>query len=318
MAEPAFIYAFDNLGPYRFVELCGELFGSRSAGFLLGGEGPDGGIDAEIDNVLGVLRPEESAIVGNQSIQPGQIAIFQFKHKVTARVGQAASRSQLLGLYKCNGNSGKICELHRDLIKDRRPAAYFLVTNVEVNSQFRETFVQQCQIERPDIEHFQVIGLDELVNWIKMAPELRHLYFPTIFGLPRFDLRITLAPAIPFNFPVDLGPALAVNVLNVGIVPSYLDGNSVKFQFLFDGKLDIFCFHYLEDEIMRNVNPQLSTVLEPGRKQAYVFPFSHFRQIKEKGQNIIPDEVQVHDEIGNIYRQEIPSYLKEYILEQLI
>lgn len=35
MAKPAFIYAFDNLGPYRFTELCGELLGSRYHGFML-------------------------------------------------------------------------------------------------------------------------------------------------------------------------------------------------------------------------------------------------------------------------------------------
>ncbi len=43
MAKPAFIYAFDNLGPDRFAELCGVLIGSRYKGFVLGGVGPDGG-----------------------------------------------------------------------------------------------------------------------------------------------------------------------------------------------------------------------------------------------------------------------------------
>ena len=48
MAKPAFISAFDNLGPERFTELCGLLLGSRYKGFLLGGVGPDGGIDGEV------------------------------------------------------------------------------------------------------------------------------------------------------------------------------------------------------------------------------------------------------------------------------
>jgi len=318
MAEPAFIYAFDNLGPYRFVELCGAIFGSRYAGFLLGGEGPDGGIDAEIDNNLGILRPEENEVIDNQSIRVGQTAIFQFKHKVTARVGQKASRSQLLELYKCNNKTGKVCELHRDLIKDRRPNVYVLVTNVEINSQFRDTFIHHCRTERPDIEHFQVIGLDELVNLIKMESELRHLYFPTIFGPPRFDLRIMLSLSFPVGLPYDLGSMLAVNILNVGTVPSYLDGNSVQFQFLFDGKLDTFGFFYFTDERLRNINPQSSTILEPGRKLSYYFPFSYFRELKDKGPNIIPVEIQVHDEIGNTYRQKISANIKEHILKQLI
>lgn len=102
MAKPAFIYAFDNLGPYRFVELCGEIFGSMYKGFLLGGEGPDGGIDGEIDKILGEWHPEEHTVLANEIIYPGQTAIFQFKHKVTARVGQSEARTQLLGLYNCN------------------------------------------------------------------------------------------------------------------------------------------------------------------------------------------------------------------------
>ena len=81
MAEPAFIYAFDNLGPYRFIELCGELLGSSYSGFLLGGEGPDGGIDAEIDNVLGVWNPEVRSPLLEDIIQPKETLVFQFKHK---------------------------------------------------------------------------------------------------------------------------------------------------------------------------------------------------------------------------------------------
>jgi len=59
MAKPAFIYAFDNLGQSKFVELCGLLLASRYKGFLLGGVGPDGGIDAEIDQAIGTWCPEQ-------------------------------------------------------------------------------------------------------------------------------------------------------------------------------------------------------------------------------------------------------------------
>jgi hypothetical protein len=49
MAKPAFIYAFDNLGPERYTEICGLILASRFKGFLLGGVGPDGGIDHDAD-----------------------------------------------------------------------------------------------------------------------------------------------------------------------------------------------------------------------------------------------------------------------------
>jgi len=62
MAKPAFIYAFDNLGPYRFTELCGEILGSRYNGFLLGGEGADGGIDGEIDKYPWYMAPRVTIV----------------------------------------------------------------------------------------------------------------------------------------------------------------------------------------------------------------------------------------------------------------
>jgi hypothetical protein len=133
MAKPAFIYAFDNLGPYRFAELCGDLLGSRYAGFLLGGEGPDGSIDGEIDeNIFGELHPEVRSDILNEIVKPGETVIFQFKHKVVARVGgQMHARAQLLDHYICRPR--KKCELHSKLIEKKEPTSYVLVTNLEVN-----------------------------------------------------------------------------------------------------------------------------------------------------------------------------------------
>ena len=108
MAKPAFIYAFDNLGPDRFTELCGLLLASRYKGFLLGGVGPDGGVDGEVNEILGEWHPETSAPLINEIVQPGEVVVFQFKHKVTARVGQAHARTELLGLYRCANR--RICE----------------------------------------------------------------------------------------------------------------------------------------------------------------------------------------------------------------
>ncbi len=159
MAKPAFIYAFDNLGPERFTELCGLLLGSRYKGFLLGGVGPDGGVDGEV----GEWHPETLSPLLNELIPANKLVVFQFKHKTTARLGQAASRSELLGLYTFSLK--KKCELHRNLIQEKRPHAYVLVTNVEVNAPFRAKFIEQCKKEYAGIAHYHIIGLDELEVW---------------------------------------------------------------------------------------------------------------------------------------------------------
>lgn len=236
---------------------------------------------------------------------------------MTARVGQSQSREQLLNLYKCNTKTDKICELHRKLVQEKKPTSYILVTNVEVNAKFRSTFIQQCKTEESAIKHYQVIGLDELVNWVEMSPELRHLYFPTIFGMPRFDLRISASFGFTSNFDDDPGLLLAVNVLNVGVVPSYLDANSIKFDFLIDGKREIFSMIYIDDPIMQHMNLQSSSGLEPGRKQTYWYKLSHFAQFREKGKIIFPVELQVHDEIGNVYREPLSENIRESLLDYI-
>ena len=315
MAKPAFIYAFDNLGAYRFIELCGELLGARYNGFMLGGEGADGGIDAEIDKVLGVWHPEHKDSLLTDIIQPGQTVVFQFKHKVSARIGQAQTRTHLLNLYKCNQK--KICELHSDLVQEKRPTSYVLVTNVEVNSQFRNTFINQCKEEEPRIEHYQVIGLDELVAWVEMQPELRHLYFPTIFGPPRFDLRINSS----FGFLIngdgpDIG-CLFVEVLNVGTVPSFLNPSAVAFICNVDGKIDPVKFFYRKDTRIGQLNPDPTKGLEPGRKQTYFFPLADFSYVRERGESIFPIEIQVTDEIGNKYREKISDEIGDMITKAI-
>ena len=322
MAKPAFIYSFDNLGPYRFTELCGEIFGSRYNGFMLGGVGADGGIDAEIDTVLGILHPEAKEPLLNEIIQPGETVVFQFKHKVAARIGQAQTRTQLLNLYKCSTKSDKVCELHSKLVREKKPTSYVLVTNVEVNSQFRETFINQCRLEEPRIQHYQVIGLDELSSWVEMMPELRQLYFPTIFGIPRFDLRLKISHA--FMVPVNpQGKAISLDVLNVGTVPSYLDANSIKLCCIIDGKEECLGF-YLDNSYLEYFNPTKPVMLEPGKKQTYFFPQTYFAEIKEYVESwyktnarIFPVEIQVHDEIGNVYREGLNEDLRNAMIKYI-
>jgi hypothetical protein len=322
MARPIFIYAFDNLGPRRFVELCGVLLASRHRGFLLGGVGPDGGIDAEVDQILGEWRPDERSPLLNELVQPGQLVVFQFKHRVTARVGQAQARTQLLGAYRCTQQ--RTCEVHATLVREKKPSTYVLVTNVEVNSQFRAKFIEQCRTENPDIEHYQIIGLDELEMWVTMAPEVRHLYFPTIFGLPRFNLRVELqegfmAPGYGgWNIDLDEREELfQVSVLNVGTVPSFV--SSTGFRAIVDGQSQ---FLYLianpDDVVMKEVNPDRGTPLEPGRSQTYHFRFADLALMKAYGSSVLPLEVIVRDEIGNLYSEPIPEHLRDKIVSYMV
>lgn len=313
MAKPAFIYAFDNLGPERFTELCGLLLGARYKGFLLGGVGADGGVDGEIDELLGEWNPETVAPLISEVIQPGRLVVFQFKHKVVARVGQATARSQLLNLFKCSPTSNKQCELHRNLITNRNPTAYVLVTNVEANSEFRSKFVEQCQRENPNIIHYQVIGLDELENWIANQPELRHLYFPTIFGESRFNLKVKLSRGLffPYNYQktvLDEINVFQVSVLNIGIAPSYVQ--TIWFETIVDGTLKSFSLFSIKDPIMQS-NPKRGEPIEPGRAFTWSFPQDALQELKKQGKEVFPVEIQVLDEIGNTYTAPISDELRK-------
>lgn len=324
MAKPAFIYAFDNLGPDRFAELCGELLGSRYKGFgfvVLGGVGPDGGIDAELDKNLAIWEPESADALIDNVIKPGRTVIFQFKHKVVARAGgQSQARTQLLSLFKCRPNY--TCELHSQLILEKKPTDYVLVSNLEINSHFRTKFLEQCRSENPDIGHFQVIGLDELETWVTGEPRIRHLYFPTIFGPARFDLRVQIAEGFmaPYYGELNLDirdsqKLLQVSVLNVGTAPSYIGSiSSISFRLVVDGKSESVVLLDLGDEVMKRINPEPGAVLEPGRRLTYHFPFELLGEIRARGNEVFPVEVVITDEIGNVYSASIPGDTRERIL----
>lgn len=340
MAKPAFIYAFDNLGPNRFAEICGELLGSRYKGFgllLMGGVGADGGIDAELDVNLGIWEPESEQALLDGVIQPEKTVVFQFKHIVVARAGgQTKARSRLLGLYNCHPENK--CELCRRLVLQKKPSIYVLVTNVEINSVFRRKFKQLCQANHPEVGDYQIIGLDELETWITMETHLRHLYFPTIFGPPQFDLKVllsqgfadfyndgsiyihssirdqkTYSAAQPGDRFVDL---FQVSVLNTGTVPSYI--STIGFKFIVDKETRVFFWENVYQEAFPEIrllnNPELGTPLEPGRRQLFRFPFEVIRKMKENVENAFPVEILVYDEIGNMYGTIIPENLREKML----
>lgn len=320
MAKPAFIYAFDNLGPYRFVELCAELLGARYKGFILGGVGPDGGIDAEIDNVLGEWYPEtEDSLLSpttesGQVVKSGQTVIFQFKHKVTARVGQANARSQMLGMFR-----GKDSEVNKPLVKKKKPDAYVLITNIEVNSQFRDSFQSECKKVNPDISHYQVMGLDELENWVTQEKNIRHLYFPTIFDLPRYNLELSIDEG--FYAPIrgswldareeDSVALLQVTIYNVGIMPSYV--SHISFGVIDNGKLQYAqLLRLAPDRAMDALNPPKGEPLEPGRKQTYNFRFAELRHLFS---DKFLAEIVVIDEIQNRYSIAVPENFRQRVNE---
>lgn len=317
MAKPAFIYAFDNIGPERFAELCGLLLGMRYKGFgllTMGGVGPDGGVDAELDTTLGIWKPEESYELLNGVIVPNRKVVFQFKHKVIARVGgQAEARKDLLRLYRCSESSK--CELHRKLIVDESPNDYVLVTNVEINSQFRQKFISQCQNENPTIERYHVIGLDELEAWVTVEPLIRHLYFPTIFDSPRYNLKIKVNPGV-MGHPLEPSRPLTVlllSILNIGTVSSYI--NSIQFRILVDDQIMVFQTFDFKDDIMM-LNPQPGIELKPGQKLVYRYPQYVLSQMYENEKTVFPFEILVTDEIENEYRAPITDDLRKWIPDQ--
>lgn len=254
MAKPAFIYAFDNFDPFRFTELCGLLLASRYKGFLLGGVGPDGGIDGELDEGLGVWEPESISPLENMIIEPGQAIVFQFKHVVVGRIGgQIKARQKILSLFKSSRRQKS--ELQKNLIKKREPLGYILITNVEVNSEFREKFIKQCQKENSIIKYYQIIGLDELETWITMEKHIRHLYFPTIFEMPRFNLKVKFSFGFaPSPNGTDTIKIIMVSVLNIGMLASYI--KSIIFKINADGVIKDFVILDDRNEISRRYNPK--------------------------------------------------------------
>lgn len=319
MATPAFIYAFDNLGPYRFTELCGLLLGSRHKGFLLGGVGADGKIDGEIDNILdtdakiedivGLWRPESKSPLNNILIQPDETVIFQFKHITVSRAGgQTKARQILISLYE--NRKDKKSEVLSPLISKKKPSAYFLITNIEVNSNFRSKFNELCKKNNPNIKHYQIIGLDDLEAWIVNEKHLRHLYFPTIFSSPQFNLQLRFTAGLLSGPNGDL-KIYILTVMNTGEVASYI--NYVYFNVIVNSelrKMDI-----INDEVMNLYNPKLGTILEPGRKHEFFYPFTVMnKRADELDENYFPVEVVVVDEINNKYNVAIPDWIREKML----
>jgi hypothetical protein len=317
MATPAFVYAFDNLGPERFVQLCGLLLGARYKGFLLTSPGPDGGVDAEDCPILGELVMESQAVLQETLLQPAKKVIFQFKHKVVARVGEANARTQLLSLYRPT-TTRKSEVLGSEIVK-RNPNTYVLVTNVEINSGFRSLFAELCSNENSNIQDYQVIGLDELEVWVTQERQLRALYFPTIFSAARFNLSLKLALEYihgqedyswVHNTKPDI-PILCLTVMNVGEATSYL--SDVKFKIYQECQVVYLPDYRIPRSRDLETNPK-TTPIEPGRNSEFRYSLRELQYYAGKEGKFFLDSVIVCDQIDNLYSLEVPNEIREVLL----
>ncbi|MEO8325530.1 MAG: hypothetical protein ABI618_06755 [Nitrospirota bacterium] len=317
MASPAFIYVFDSLGPDRFVELCGLLLGGRYRGFLLSGPGPDGGVDGEVAPAFGELFTESPALLLDQKLDAGELTLFQFKHKVVARTGQANARRQLLGLYRTTKSSPS--ELKRELVVEKRPKNYVLVTNVEVNASFRESFREICRAEQPGIENYEIIGLDDLQAWVTQDHHLRSQFFPMLFGRPRFQLDLDLVLGFTLvlespSFPTTAHPGerfIDITIRNVGEATSYIA--NLKFKALIDGKVQYIMPSPMPRGHDPLNNPSSGAAVRPGQSLSFKYYLEMLRSARRSATEFLLGELMVRDQINNLYRCEIPDELRSAI-----
>lgn len=324
MASPSFVYAFDNLGPDRFVELCGLLLGSRYKGLLLSSPGPDGGVDGETEPAFGELKIEQRSLLIDTILPKDKLIVFQFKHKVVARVGEVQSRKQLLGQYTSSSKSKS--EVLKSNVVKLNPQTYVLVTNVEVNSNFRRKFIEQCKKENPNIQNYQIIGLDELESWVITERNFRSQYFPMLFGRPRFNLKLKLQDGLTYTVldPEQLryggesvckpkDEILCLSVMNIGECTSYL--SSIKFKVLVNGVIKYLMKSPLPEGCDPLVNPPIGDPINPGKCQEFRFYFDMFRKELEKEKDFFLSEVIVWDQIDNSYSLEISEEIRNKIFK---
>lgn len=322
MASPSFVYAFDNLSPEKFVELCGLLLGSRYKGFLLSAPGPDGGVDGEQDPVFGRLIVEERSLLMDTLLPKDGLIVFQFKHKVVARVGEIQSRAKLLEHFK--SSKRKESEVLKANVVKLQPSAYVLVTNIEVNSNYRQKFISLCKTENPDINNYQIIGLDELESWVISERNIRSQYFPLLFGRPRFNLKLKIKTGYTFNIlnPENLyrgkdsllekkDRILSLTIMNIGENTSYI--SSFKFKVLVNNKIIYLQPSPLPKGTDPLHNPSFGEPIAPGKSEEFRVSFKMFKN-EFNNKDYFLSEVLVFDQIDNEYTIEISEDIRTELL----
>ena len=201
----------------------------------------------------------------------------------------------------------------------KKPRTYVLVTNVEVNTAFRESFREICRAESTDIANFEVIGLDELQAWVTQDHHLRAQFFPMLFGRPRFELKVnlvlgtTMVPDSPtFPTTVRKGEELVcITVANVGEVTSYVE--NLKFKAVIDGKVQYLLPSPLPKEQDPLANPRPGAAVAPGQSLDYRHYLKMLQNASSEASEFWLAELIVRDQIGNTYTCEIPDDVRAAI-----
>ena len=230
------------------------------------------------------------------------------------------ARSQLLNLYRSKNR--RQSEVQSELIVSRKPDTYVLVTNVEIHSQFRESFRQLCTAENPDIANYLVVGLDDLQVWVTLDRHLRSQFFPTIFERPRFNLSLKMQTGFTMHTTSSSLPAmytpkdriLVVSVMNTGEATSYID--NIKFKVLFDGNVRYLLPAPLPPAYDPLANPRLGEPLTPGRSYTFRYSFAMFtdQQTETGAKELFLAEVMVWDQIDNLYTLDFLEDIRDEIL----
>lgn len=345
MATPSLIPAFDDLGPDGFAHLCGALLSSRYpvGSVALGGIAADAGADARVDErFFRVLTSRVTDALGDDVLPSDQKVIFQFKHVVVGRAGEENARDRAIRYYRCIPSEK--CELHKDghvrLFSSYGPAAYRLITNVEVTQAFRESFVAQCTSPNhepsPDINNYNVMGLDELEALLMTEPDLAGQILPGVYGPARFHLRVRVDTLCTYVDAVDgrrrwvraagirlpdlragadgIEEFVQVTVQNHGASPSYID--RIEMRVVGHGHhSDATLIPDSGDSLLSSINSPLGQALPPGAAHRYNFRIGDLIQtmhaVDETG---VPSAIRVVDQIGQDYLATIGDDVRDRLL----
>ena len=150
---------------------------------------------------------------------------------------------------------------------------------------------------------------------------MRSQYFPTLFGLPRFNLALKLQSGMTYH-PKPWNPKgttyhpkekiLCLTVMNIGDATSYL--SNIKFKALIEGQVGYFMKAPIPStELDPMANPRMGEPVEPGRSAEFRFPFTMFQEHAKGKREYFLDAVMVWDQIDNLYTQSISDELRNEI-----
>lgn len=220
------------------------------------------------------------------------------------------------------------------------PAAYRLITNVEVTQAFRESFIAQCttpvHTPSPHISNYNIMGLDELEALLMTEPDLAGQLLPDAYGPTRFHLRMRVDTLYTYLDPVnahrhwvravetrlpdlragadEIEEFVQVTVQNHGTSPSYID--RIEMRVVGHGRhRDMALIPNPGDPLLSSISSPLGQVLPPGAAHRYNFRLRDLGQVmhavNEAG---VPSEIRVVDQIGQEYAAVIGDDVRDKLL----